>query len=65
MKRVTDNKLIETIRDLKHWDGYPPTTEYIIQALPMFDEQIVKQALVRATLRGKIRKQGNHWYTYP
>ncbi|WP_448546991.1 hypothetical protein [Thalassotalea fusca] len=63
MKRLTDKKLVETIKDLKHWDGYPPTTEYIIQSFPMLDEQIVKRALVRATDRRKIRKQGNHWYS--
>lgn len=62
MKRLTDNRIIETIKDLKHWDGYPPTTEYIVQAFPMLEGQIVRQALVRAAHRGKIRKQGCHWY---
>lgn len=64
MKRLTDKRLIEVIKDLKHWDGYPPTTEYIVQAFPMLNERTVKLALIRACNRGKIIKQGSHWYTY-
>lgn len=63
MKRLTDKRLVETIKDLKHWDGYPPTTEYIVQSFPMLKEQTVRKALVRASNRGEIRKQGNHWYS--
>lgn len=62
MKRLTDKRIIETIKDLKHWDGYPPTTEYIVQAFPMLEEQAVKRALLRVCKRGKIIKKGNHWY---
>ncbi|MEO2282039.1 MULTISPECIES: hypothetical protein [Pseudoalteromonas] len=63
MKRLTDKRLVETIQDLKHWDGYPPTTEYIVQAFPMLEERTVKCALLRAHNRGKIRKQGKRWYS--
>lgn len=63
MKRLTDKRIIETIQDLKHWDGYPPTTERIIQTFPMLNEQLVKRALIRANKRGKVRKQGSHWYS--
>lgn len=62
MKRLTDKRIIETIQDLKHWDGYPPTTGYIVQTFPMLEEETVKRALIRACNRGKIQKQGSHWY---
>ena len=62
MKRLTDKRLVEIIKDLKHWDGYPPTTERIVQTCPMLKEQTVRKALVRASDRGKIRKHGSHWY---
>lgn len=61
MKRLTDKRIVDTVYEYTLCDGYPPTTEYIVQAFPMFEEETVKQALIRAHDRGKVKKQGEHW----